>query len=83
MTRLAGILHIVRIINRLERTIIDFLVDIRPQIYSYRRPAKASELQKMSSALVVFMQGLVERYCLIIGFADDLSRLTVSNKEHV
>ena len=83
MTRLAGILHIVRIINRLENTIIDFLMDTRFYTYSYQRPAKASDLKKMSPALVVFMQGLVERYCLIIGFADDLSRLTISNKKHV
>ena len=37
----------------------------------------------MRPDLVVFMQGLVKRDRLIIGFADDLSGLTVSNKEHV
>ena len=83
MTRLAGILHIVRITTRKQMRTIDFLVDICFQVYAQQRVANLGGSSKLHPDLVVFMQGLVKRDRLIIGFADDLSGMTVSNKEHV
>ena len=83
MTRLAGILHIVRITTRKQMRTIDFLVDICFEVYPQQRFDSLGGANKLHPDLVVFMQGLVKRDRLIIGFADDLSCLTVSNKEHV
>jgi len=52
-------------------------------IYPQQRFATLGGSNKSPPDLVVFMQGLVKRDRLIIGFADDLSGLTVANKEHV
>ena len=62
---------------------IDFLVDICFSVYPQQRFANLGGSNKLRPDLVVFMQGLVKRDRLIIGFADDLSGLTVSNKKHV
>ena len=83
MARLAGILHIVRIINRKQMGTIDFLIDICFSVYPQQRFANLGGSNKVPPDLVVFREGRVKRDCLIIGFADDLSGLTVSNKEHV